>query len=201
MTEMFDIFSDECIFGLRCSSQRCGLFHPTGWNFRRNIPCPRKAECRVWACQHWHHRGHAPIDREKCPLGLLCPNSGCGLDHGIGWDWRKNTECDTISCYNKACIFMHTKGQKSCRCVECKKTKEPFNCVISEEEKSETHLRYCSQKCHDKFQARMKRRDELMRLNSARHYHDSDEDDDYERERMNYEDRRRGRRRGRHDFF
>ncbi len=219
MTEMIDIFSDECSLGLRCPTQHCGLFHPTGWNWRRNVPCPSKAGCRTWACQYWHHRGHAPINREKCPRGLLCPHTLCGLDHGIGWDWRKNTECSTEICYNKFCVFKHTNGQKLCRCQGCFKVKEPFSFVVPvvrEEEKCRVGFvmpksrNYCSQKCQDKDTARFMRAEERRRVEAERqcalagqrmgfHFGHDDTDDDYdERERRYYREphRRRVFRRG-----
>jgi len=113
------VFCDVCKFGIRCPYQGCGLFHPSGWNWRRNIVCPQKDGCRKWSCQHRHARGHIPIDRKPCVTGMKCPDRLCAKSHPVGWDWQKNTECSELLCFVKFCPFMHSSKQNTHVCIEC----------------------------------------------------------------------------------
>jgi len=167
-------FLDQCSKGLRCPDKHCGLFHPFGWNWRRNVICPEKDKCRKWGCQYWHQHGHVPIDRVDCPDGEMCSHRFCSKKHPFGWNWLKNTECTSVICYDKSCPCMHNSGQKECMCHYCNQVKEPGIRMQGNN--------YCSQECYNillKIQIEQNRRYRAHRhWDPDRHrYYD---DDDFE---------------------
>lgn len=141
LVDLSVVFSDVCKFGLRCPDQKCGLFHPSGWNWRRNVVCPQKDSCRKWSCQHCHARGHVPIDRKSCVSGVRCPNRLCADKHPVEWDWQKNTECSEQYCFTKNCPFMHSSKQNTHVCTMC--------CLQKENAYQRHGYIYCSEDCYD----------------------------------------------------
>ena len=199
------VFCDTCRLGMFCPDARCGLFHPQGWNYRRNVNCPNLGNCRRWACQHRHPRGHAPLDRADCEKGLECPSKLCACRHPSTWDWRKNAECPATTCYDRACVYKHTTGQKLCQCVQCHLEKEPG--LLHEGNN------FCSEDCKTNYLA-----DQVVRrcypygahgYGGGYDYYDDGYDgynDDYDDDRYSYESYRtddsyyrRGRRRRYYD--
>lgn len=179
--DLTDVFCDVCKLGIRCPDVKCGLFHPEGWNWRRNVMCPSRAACRKWGCQFWHQRGHVPIERKDCESGTECSHRLCADKHPVGWDWHKNFECPTKTCYTKDCLFKHSTGQKLCLCHGCQKMKEP-GLVIDDQN-------YCSQACNVDMIERMAAAVVYQRrVRRHRRRYDEDAYDRYERRHRRGED-------------